>query len=112
MFSREPDLKSPSSVTEHLDRAWDDRIERLLEKLPRRLGSWMTWLRTPSRRWIRIAVALLFICGGLLFILPVLGLWMLPLGLALLAEDVPGIKAPLERIARKLSRLWRRLRGR
>jgi hypothetical protein len=30
--------------------------------------------------------------------LPVLGVWMLPLGLALLAEDVPGLRAQRSKI--------------
>ncbi len=34
-------------------------------------------------------VGLLLIVGGVFSILPVLGLWMLPLGLVLLSEDFP-----------------------
>ena len=48
----------------------------------------------------------------MLSILPFLGLWMLPLGAALLAEDVPGMKGPLERAAQWLAAAWRRVRGR
>jgi hypothetical protein len=36
---------------------------------------------------------MLLICGGLLGFLPILGLWMLPVGLLLLAEDVPPLKS-------------------
>ena len=32
--------------------------------------------------------------GGVLSFLPVLGIWMLPLGVALLAQDVPVIRRP------------------
>jgi hypothetical protein len=32
--------------------------------------------------------------------LPVLGVWMLPLGLALLAYDVPPMRPPLARVLR------------
>jgi hypothetical protein len=35
---------------------------------------------------------LLQIVGGVFSILPVLGLWMLPLGLVLLAEDFPPVR--------------------
>jgi hypothetical protein len=31
--------------------------------------------------------------GGMLAFLPVLGVWMIPLGLALLAEDVPALRS-------------------
>jgi hypothetical protein len=52
------------------------------------------WLRRPSSRWARIPAGVLLMIGGVFAILPVLGLWMLPLGMVLLAEDVP----PLRRI--------------
>jgi hypothetical protein len=43
-------------------------------------------------------VPMLLICGGLLGFLPILGFWMLPLGLLLLAEDVPPLKSARTRI--------------
>ncbi|GEP04563.1 hypothetical protein [Methylobacterium oxalidis] len=91
---------------------WDARVTRLSEKLPDRLRTGVDWLREPSRLWLRVGAALLLILGGIFSILPVLGLWMLPLGLALLAQDVPGLKVPLEKAARGIERLWHRLRGR
>jgi len=93
-------------------RDWDDRVARLTRKLPTRLAQALDWLREPSRRLVRIAAALLFILGGVFSILPVLGLWMLPVGLALLSEDIPGLKVPLERSARWIARTWARMRGR
>ena len=93
-------------------RDWDDRVARLTRKLPARLARALDWLREPSRRLVRIAAALLFILGGVFSILPVLGLWMLPVGLALLSEDIPGLKVPLERSARWITRTWARMRGR
>ena len=38
--------------------------------------------------------------GGMLGFLPVLGFWMLPIGLALLAYDVPPMRPPLARVLR------------
>lgn len=69
------------------------RLERLIDRLPRRLQAAVRWLRRPSSRWLRIPAGILLIGGGLLSLLPFFGLWMLPLGLVLLAEDV----APLRR---------------
>ncbi|GJD50838.1 hypothetical protein OPKNFCMD_3586 [Methylobacterium crusticola] len=92
--------------------AWDARVDRLLGRLPRRIGDGIAWLRAPARRLVRIPAALLLILGGFLAILPIFGLWMLPLGLALLSEDIPGMKGPLERAARWLERAWARLAGR
>lgn len=89
--------------------AWDDRIERLSAKLPGRIRSAVQWLQEPSRRWTRIGAATLFILGGVFSILPVLGLWMLPVGLALLSQDIPQMKPPLEKSARWIERRWQSL---
>ncbi len=90
--------------------AWDTRVDKALALAPARLQRAVAWLRHPPRRAIRRLAGVLFILGGLLAILPVLGLWMLPLGFALLGEDSPALKAWLERTARSTERLWRRLR--
>jgi hypothetical protein len=91
--------------------AWDARIERLLARLPASVGSAVTWLREPSRHLVRFGAGILLVLGGIFSILPVLGIWMLPLGLALLAEDMPGLKPRLERSARWCERRWRAWRG-
>jgi hypothetical protein len=88
---------------------WDARVDRLLPLLPGRLRKGDAWVRDPSRRIVRIAAALLLIAGSFLAILPVFGLWMLPLGLALLSDDIPALKIPLERSAGFLERVWARL---
>jgi len=88
---------------------WDTRVARLSAKLPERGRRALDWLREPSRFWIRLVAALLFILGGIFSILPVLGLWMLPVGLALLSQDVPALKVPLEHAARWIERSWARL---
>jgi hypothetical protein len=43
-------------------------------------------------RWARLPIALALILGSFLAILPVFGVWMLPLGLMLLAVDVPQLQ--------------------
>jgi hypothetical protein len=76
----------------------DWRLEKLIDRLPHRLRQTLRSLRQPSRRGLRIGAGLLLIIGGLLAVLPVLGIWMLPLGLALLAEDVPVLKSLRSRV--------------
>jgi hypothetical protein len=49
------------------------------------------WLRKPASR-ARIPAGVLLIIGGCLAILPVFGLWMFPLGLMLLADDIPPLR--------------------
>ncbi|MEY9284955.1 hypothetical protein ABIA03_006147 [Bradyrhizobium yuanmingense] len=66
----------------------DPRLAKLVDRLPPRMSDTLTYLLKPSSRWVRIPSGTLLVVGGVLSILPVLGVWMLPLGLALLAEDV------------------------
>ena len=72
----------------------EQRLVRLIERLPQNLQATIRWLRRPSSRWVRMIGGVLLIAGAFLSILPVFGLWMLPLGLMLLAEDI----APLRRV--------------
>jgi hypothetical protein len=78
--------------------ARDERLERLIDRLPRRVGSAVRWLRQPSSFWIRMPAGALLICGGLVSFLPIFSLWMLPLGLLLLAEDVPSLRSATSRV--------------
>jgi hypothetical protein len=75
-------------------------------KLPPRPARFVAWLRRPSSRWVRIPLAALLIIGGIFSFLPVLGLWMLPLGLLLLAQDVPFLQGPLVRLLDWIERKW------
>jgi hypothetical protein len=70
----------------------EQRIERLIGRLPERLQTTIRWLRQPGLRWVRLLAGLLFIAGAFLSILPVFGIWMLPLGLMLLAEDISLVR--------------------
>lgn len=51
----------------------------------------------PPLRW---AVGLLLIVGGVLGFLPVLGFWMIPLGILLLASGSPKVRAAAKRAIR------------
>jgi hypothetical protein len=74
------------------------RLDLLIRRLPQRLQTVVRWLLQPSARWLRIPAGLLLIIGGFLSILPVLGLWMLPLGAVLLSEDVPPLRRATGRV--------------
>src|SRR4051812_33416621 len=65
--------------------------------MPERAARVIRKLRRPGARWIRIPLGLLCIVGGVFSFLPVLGLWMLPLGLLLIAIDVPLLRGPVAR---------------
>ena len=68
------------------------RLELLIRRLPGRLQAAVRWLRQPAKRWARIPAGFLLIIGGLLSILPIFGLWMLPLGLVFLSDDIPPLR--------------------
>ena len=76
------------------------------ERLPPRPARFVGWLRKPSSRLVRIPLAILLIAGGIFSFLPVLGLWMLPLGLLLFAQDVPILQKPLARMLGWVERKW------
>src|ERR1700728_3943481 len=74
------------------------RLRRLLRRLPSRMQAITRWLRKPASRWARIPAGLLLIIGGSLPTLPVFGLWMLPLGVMLLADDIPPLRRFRDRV--------------
>jgi len=76
----------------------DPRLDKLVDRLPPRVGDTVTYLLKPSSRWVRIPSGALLIAGGVLSFLPILGVWMLPLGLALLAEDVPALRSSRSKV--------------
>jgi hypothetical protein len=80
------------------------RLRRLLRRLPGRMQATTRWLRKPASRWARIPAGILLILGGFLAILPVFGLWMLPLGLMLLADDIPPLRRTRDRVLAWLER--------
>jgi hypothetical protein len=53
----------------------------------------------PASRIGRIAVGTGLILGGILGFLPVLGFWMIPLGLLVLSQDLPFVRRQRRRLA-------------
>ena len=101
------DVRSTGAKTERMLHRRLDRAERLL---PGTLGGWVAHLRRPSASWVRVPLGVLLVLGGLLGFLPVLGFWMAPLGLVLLALDVALLRRPTARMLVGGERLWGRLR--
>lgn len=85
-------------------------LERLFPPLRRPIAA----LRRDGWRMLRLPLAFILIIGGLFSFLPVLGVWMLPMGLLLLAVDLPVLRGPISalviRSRRWISRLRRRTR--
>ncbi len=70
------------------------RHERRFAREIARLKRALPWARCffEAGSLVRIPLALLFIFGGVLWFLPFVGLWMLPIGLLLLAFDLPALR--------------------
>lgn len=87
-----------------------DRLNRLFDKLERRVpkfaANWLNWMRRPEARLVRIPLGILLILGGIFSFLPVLGIWMLPLGLLLLAVDLIFLQAPVNTAIVRGGRKW------
>ena len=61
-------------------------------------------LHLPQSRPTRIGLGILLVACGFLGFLPVLGFWMIPLGLLVLSVDLP----PVRRARRRLTVWWHR----
>ena len=87
----------------------DQRLEWLIDRLPRHLQSGVRWARRPSSRWVRVPAGFFLIGASALGFLPVFGFWMLPLGLLLLAEDFPPARWAAVRLLDWIERRWPQL---
>jgi len=86
------------------------RLNRQFDRLQRRIPDFaarmLERIRRPEARWIRIPLGLLFVLGGIFSFLPVLGIWMLPLGLLLLALDLVFLQGPVNTAVVRGTRKW------
>lgn len=57
----------------------------------------LRWGRDHVPPGIRTVVGVLFMIGGIFGFLPILGFWMLPLGAAFVALDIPPARRRLDR---------------
>lgn len=68
------------------------------------MGAVLHRMSRPGWALVRVPVGVFFILGGLLAILPIFGLWMIPVGLLLLAVDVPLLRRPVSAAMIRLRR--------
>lgn len=82
------------------------QFDRLQRRVPGFVARMLARIRRPGARWIRIPLGLLFVLGGVFSFLPVLGIWMLPLGLLLLALDLVFLQGPVNSAVVRGTRKW------
>ena len=93
---------------ELLDRAF----EGLERETPDTITHILRWVRDPKSRWIRLPLGILCIIASFFWFLPIVGLEYFPIGLLLIAEDVPFLRRPVARMMLWLEEKWVRLRRR
>lgn len=93
------------TVRAHVEARLRRQLNRLSDRLPW-IGGWLRHLQSRRAALIRIPLALLLMVGGVVSFLPVLGIWMLPLGLMLLAIDVVPLRGPVSGAIIRIRRWW------
>ena len=49
-------------------------------------------VRVPANLFLRVGLGVVLMLGGIFSFLPILGIWMLPLGLMILSIDFPPVR--------------------
>ena len=91
-----------SSGQAELSEAYD----RLEHEVPDRVAHLLRWLRQPKVRAVRLSVGVLLIILSFFSFLPIIGIEFLPIGLMLIAQDVPFLRKPVARVMIWLERKW------
>lgn len=91
---------------EKLELAYDS-LER---ETPRAISRAVHWLRGPQSRRLRLPIGLLLIGLGCFGFLPIIGYELIPIGLLVIAQDVPFLRKPVSALTIWLINKWVQLR--
>ena len=91
------------------DADFEELFARLKRQAPFAAG-FIDWVRSPIAVLVRIPLGIILILGGILSFLPILGIWMLPLGLLILAIDIRPLRGPVVRVVVWIDYQWNRWR--
>lgn len=92
-----------------LDQAYDV----LEQESPDRVARAIRWLRNPRGKWVRLPLGIVILLASFLGpVVPVLGIEFAPIGLLLIAQDIPPLREPVADMTLWLERRWLRLRER
>jgi len=81
----------------------DEELDRLQAWVPDRVSKVVRKVRSSEAKPYRIPLGIALTAGGVVGFLPILGFWMVPLGLAVLAQDVPVMRPPLAWALKKIN---------
>lgn len=103
------DKRDKAEGQAELNQAYDE----LEAHAPDRVARAIRWLRDPKGRWVRLPLGLIIIAANLFGpVVPVLGIEFVPIGLLLIAQDVPPLRKPVARATLALERKWLAFRER
>lgn len=95
-----------STGQQELNEAYDG-LER---EVPDRIVRLIRWMRDPKQRSVRLSAGILLIVLSFFSFLPIIGIEFLPIGLLLIAQDVPFLRKPVARAFLWLEGKWVGLR--
>jgi hypothetical protein len=90
----------------------EEALDQLQKEAPDRFIRFIRWLRNPRSRWKRLPLGILCIVLSFFWFLPIVGVEWFPIGLLLIAQDVPFLRRPAAKLLLWLERKWRALRAR
>jgi hypothetical protein len=67
-------------------------------------------LSLPRSRVARLVIGIALVIGGIVGFLPILGFWMIPLGLLVLSVDLPVVRRWRRELGVRLGRWLKRLK--
>lgn len=94
-------MASPEKRKKRLD-PLDRAFERLQDMLPEWMARVLAWLHTPQSRYVRLPLGIAMIILSAFFFLPGIGLHFLPIGLLLIAQDIPFLRKPVGKAMNRL----------
>ena len=71
---------------------------------PRRIEMFGRGFNLPQGRWQRIALGVALVLGGMVGFLPILGFWMIPLGLFVLSLELASVRRLRRRLIVRFSK--------
>jgi hypothetical protein len=91
-----------------------EEMDRFQNHIPAWVSRNLNRLRGERALWVRVPTSVALIGGGMLGFLPlpIVGIWMLPVGLALLAHDIPTMRTPMARLLQFTNRKIEKRRSR
>jgi hypothetical protein len=81
----------------------DAELDRLQERMPDWPARMLKKVRSPAADRYRVPAAIALTVGGVFGFMPILGFWMTPLGLGVLAIEVPVMRPPLARLLARIN---------